>query len=254
MILSMASRDEITDFLDQLLDTARFADYGPNGLQVPGAAEVRRVVTGVSATLELFEIAAERDAQMVLVHHGIFWGESGALSLQQANRLRSLLLNEINLVAYHLPLDAHPEHGNNALLCEQLGLAVTAPFGDFKGNAIGVLCDGEGASGVQIAERIERELGREPLHLAYGPSELERIAVISGAAPDSIHDAAAIGADAFITGEPAERVQANAKELCLDFFAAGHHATERLGVQRLGELLADRFAIEAEFVDIPNPI
>lgn len=250
----MADRDQIIEFLDALLESKDFPDYGPNGLQVPGAAEIDRVVTGVSATLELFELAAARDAQLVLVHHGIFWGESGALSKQQADRLRALLTNDINLAAYHLPLDAHIEHGNNALLARELGLEVTGPFGDFKGRAIGVLCDAQGVAGSELALTIARKLDREPLHLQFGPQQLQKIAVVSGAAADYVHEAAAAGADAFITGEPAERVQANAKELGIDFFAAGHHATERLGIQRLGSLLSEQFGVEHEFIDIPNAI
>lgn len=250
----MADRDQMIEFLDELLDSKDFPDYGPNGLQVPGSAVINRVVTGVSATLELFELAAARDAQLVLVHHGIFWGESGALSRQQADRLRALLSADINLAAYHLPLDAHLEHGNNALLAAALGLQVTGPFGDFKGQSIGVLCDAGGITGGELASMIAVKLDREPLHLQFGPERLNRIAVVSGAAADYIHEAAALGADAFITGEPAERVQANAKELGIDFFAAGHHATERLGIQRLGSLLSEQFGIEHEFIDIPNAI
>lgn len=250
----MADRDQIIGFLDELLDSENFPDYGPNGLQVPGAVGIDRVVTGVSATLELFELAAARGAQLVLVHHGIFWGESGSLSQQQANRLRALLTNDINLAAYHLPLDAHIEHGNNALLASELGLQVTGAFGDFKGRSIGVLCDSQGVAGTELAATIARTLDREPLHLQFGPQELRKIAVVSGAAADYVHEAAAAGADAFITGEPAERVQANAKELGIDFFAAGHHATERLGIQRLGSLLAEQFGVEHEFIDIPNAI
>lgn len=250
----MAERDQIIKFLDNLLEADAFSDYGPNGLQVPGARDVSRVVTGVSATLELFEAAAARNAELVLVHHGIFWGESGALSQQQADRLRALLGNDMSLAAYHLPLDAHLEHGNNALLAEALGLKVTGPFGEYKGRAIGVTCDAAGISGSDLASRIADKLDREPLHLTYGPPSLKTVAIVSGAAADFIHDAAAAGADAFVTGEPAERVQANAKELGIDFFAAGHHATERLGVQRMGALLSEQFGVEHEFIDIPNPI
>ncbi len=250
----MADRNEIVAYLDDLLAAPTFADYGPNGLQVPGAIDVSRVISGVSATLELFERAIERNAELVLVHHGIFWGESGALSPLQANRIRALLTHDINLVAYHLPLDAHLTHGNNALLAEKLGFSVEAPFGDYKGSSIGVLCNSEPIGGVELAERIEQRIGRRPLHFACGPPELRRIALISGAAADYIHEAAAAGADAFITGEPVERVQANAKELGIDFFAAGHHATEILGIERLGDLVAERFGVEHEFIDIPNPV
>lgn len=254
MIPQMADRREMIAHLDELLDSPGFPDYGPNGLQVPGALEVERVVTGVSATLELFETAAEREAQMVLVHHGIFWGEHAPLSQQQADRLRALLTNDINLVAYHLPLDAHLDHGNNALLAEALDLPVIAPFGDYKGRKIGVLSECAPVAGSELAARIERVLGREPLHFAFAGRELSRIAIVAGSAPDYLEEAAAAGADALLTGEPAERVQANAKELGLDFFAAGHHATERFGVQRLGALLSERFGVDHTFIDIDNPV
>jgi dinuclear metal center YbgI/SA1388 family protein len=250
----VAQRDEIVGFLDKLLDSVGFPDYGPNGLQVPGAAEVTSVVTGVSATRELFEIALEKESSMVLVHHGIFWGDAGALSEMQAGRLRVLLANDLNLVAYHLPLDAHPSVGNNALLIDELGLALEESFGDYKGRSIGFVGTSPGIGGDELATTIADRLGREPLHLAYGPETIERVAVIAGSAPDYIEAAAAAGCDAFITGEPAERVNSAAKELGIHFYAAGHHATEKLGIQRLGDLLVENFGVTHEFVDIPNPI
>lgn len=250
----MAARDEIVGFLDKLLDSPGFPDYGPNGLQVPGAASVESVITGVSATRELFEVALEKEASMVLVHHGIFWGDAGALSEMQAGRLRVLLASDLNLVAYHLPLDAHPSVGNNALLIDELGLALEESFGDYKGRSIGFVATAPGIGGDELAERIAARLGREPLHLAHGPEKIERVAVIAGSAPDYIEAAAAAGCDAFITGEPAERVNSAAKELGIHFYAAGHHATEKLGVQRLGEALVEHFGITHEFIDIPNPI
>lgn len=251
----MAARDEIVSHLDRLLDSPGFPDYGPNGLQVPGASEVTRVVTGVSATRELFELALERRAELVLVHHGVLWGDAGALSQMQADRLRVLLANDINLVAYHLPLDAHAQVGNNALLIEQLGLELAEPLGDYKGRTIGFVGSAsEGITGDQLAATIEQQLGRKPLHLDFGPERIERVGVIAGSAPDFIEQAAAAGCQAFITGEPAERVNSAAKELGIHFFAAGHHATEKLGIMRLGTLLADHFDVQHEFIDIPNPI
>lgn len=250
----MANRDEIVEFLDKLLDSPGFPDYGPNGLQVPGGSEVTSVVTGVSATRELFEVALEREAQMVLVHHGLFWGDAGALSEMQAGRLRALLANDLSLVAYHLPLDAHPSVGNNALLIESLGLAIEESFGDYKGHSIGFVATSPGIGGDELATTIATQLGREPLHLAYGPERIERVAVIAGSAPDYIEAAALAGCDAFITGEPAERVNSAAKELGIHFYAAGHHATEKLGIQRLGDTLADHFGVTHQFIDIPNPI
>jgi dinuclear metal center YbgI/SA1388 family protein len=250
----VANRDEIVEYLDKLLDSPGFPDYGPNGLQVPGALEVTSVVTGVSATRELFELALEREAQLLLVHHGLFWGDAGALSEMQAGRLRELLANDLNLVAYHLPLDAHPSVGNNALLIEALGLALEESFGDYKGRSIGFVATSPGISGDGLGLLLGETLGRAPLHLAYGPEVVERVGVIAGSAPDYIEAAAAAGCDAFITGEPAERVNSAAKELGMHFYAAGHHATEKLGIQRLGDLLAEQFGVTHEFIDIPNPI
>ena len=250
----MPSRDQIVTHLDQLLGSPGFPDYGPNGLQVPGAHEVSRVVTGVSATRELFETALDRGAELVLVHHGIFWGDAGALSQIQAERLRVLLANDLNLVAYHLPLDAHRVVGNNALLIEELGLVVDEPFGDYKGRSIGFVGVSGGVSGDELTATISEKLGREPLHLDYGPARIERVAVVAGSAPDYIEAAAAAGCDAFITGEPAERVNSAAKELGIHFYAAGHHATEKLGIQKLGAILEEQFGVAHEFVDIPNPI
>lgn len=250
----MAQTKNIVEHLDKLLDSPGFPDYGPNGLQVPGAEEVGRIVTGVSATLELFELALDRGAQAVLVHHGLFWGDAGALDRVQADRLRALLANDLNLIAYHLPLDAHREVGNNALLIEDLGLGVAEPLGNHKGRSIGFVGEGPGVTGEALAATITERLGREPLHLAYGPSTIRRVGVIAGSAPDYIFEAAAAGCDAFITGEPAERVNSLAKELGIHFYAAGHHATEKLGIQKLGEIVAQQFGVEHEFVDIPNPI
>lgn len=250
----MATRDQIVDFLDKLLDSPGFPDYGPNGLQVPGSREVTSVVTGVSATRELVEIAQQHGAQAVLVHHGLFWGDAGALSQVQADRLRALLANDLNLIAYHLPLDAHREVGNNALLIEDLGMVVDDALGDYKGRTIGFVGVSGGVTGEDLAATITERLGREPLHLSYGPERIERVGVIAGSAPDYIEAAAAAGCDAFITGEPAERVNSMAKELGIHFYAAGHHATEKLGIQRLGELLEAEFGIAHKFVDIPNPI
>lgn len=250
----MADRNELVSYLDELLDSPGFPDYGPNGLQVPGARQIDHVVSAVSATRELFELALERGAQALLVHHGLFWGDAGALSELQAGRLRVLLANDLNLIAYHLPLDAHRKVGNNALLIDHLGMSVTAPFGTHKGRQIGFTASCEQTTGEQLAALIATRLGREPLHLAFGPERITRVGVIAGSAPDHIEEAAAAGCDAFITGEPAERVTALAKELGIHFYAAGHHATEKLGVQRLGALLADRFGVAHEFIDIPNPI
>ncbi len=248
----------LIDHLDDLLETSAFADYGPNGLQVPGADEVRTVVTGVSAHRELLERAADLGADLVLVHHGIFWGGSPqALDRVAVQRLRLLLDHDMSLAAYHLPLDGHQEHGNNALIAAALGATTWEPFAPHRGRPLGVRATlpGDGLAHGAFVSRV-RELcgGREPLTFLNGPDPVRTVGIVSGAATDHVHDAIALGLDAFITGEPAERAMAIAREYGITFVAAGHHATETFGVRRLGELLAERFGVRHEFVDVPNPI
>ncbi len=252
----MASRDEIVRFCDDLLGPQGFNDDCPNGLQVPGRADVTRVVSGVSATLELFEAALEGEAGMVLAHHGVFWGNtSAALSAQQAARLRALLANDISLVAYHLPLDAHPEIGNNALLCELLGLEKSEPFSSYNGGPIGWVGRApEPLAPDELEARIADKLGRPPLFFKHGPDQITTVGIISGGAASNFPDAVAAGLDAFLTGEPREPVMAESRESGIHFIAAGHYATETHGIRRLGDLIAAKFNIAHEFIELPNPI
>jgi dinuclear metal center YbgI/SA1388 family protein len=240
-----------------LLEIEAFEDYGPNGLQVPSSRLVDTVVTGVSGQLELFERAAELGAQLVLVHHGILWDfQPRRMTGEHAARLRVLLCDEIALAAYHLPLDAHPEHGNNALLAERLGCTDRTPFGLHRGRAIGVAgrFPDQGVAADELIDRVRNATAREPLALGAGPDRVRSIGIVSGAGADSLPEAIALGLDAFLTGEPREHAMADAREAGLHFIAAGHYATETLGIRRLGELVADRFAIKHEFIDIPNPV
>jgi dinuclear metal center YbgI/SA1388 family protein len=253
----VASRDRIISFCDRLLDAGAFDDYGPNGLQVPGSPEVNRVVTGVSAQLELLEHARDRGAELVLTHHGLFWDFlPRALSEQMAARLRTALEAQISVAGYHLPLDAHPEIGNNALLCRALGFEPTAePFAEVRGRSIGII--GRRAEPIradELAAAVTALLQREPLVFDAGPAAISSIGVVTGAGASEIHGAVALGLDALITGEPAEHVMADAREGGVHFLAAGHYATETLGIRRLGELVAEEFGIAHEFVDIPNPV
>lgn len=244
-------------FLDELLDVASFEDYGPNGLQVPGVDRVGLVATGVSGQLELFERAAALGAQLVLVHHGILWdGHPRRISSEQAARLKALLSAGINLAAYHLPLDAHPELGNNALLANRLGGQELSPFGMHRRRPIGVRArfGGDGLTPRELIERVSKLTGREPLLLGAGPERVRSIGIVSGAGADSLPEAVALGLDAFLTGEPREHVMADAREAGIHFVAAGHYATETLGIRRLGEIVAERFAIRHAFIDIPNPV
>jgi dinuclear metal center YbgI/SA1388 family protein len=252
----MASRDEIIAYLDELLDAPAFEDYGPNGLQVVGAAEVETLVTGVSAHLELFRRAADEGAQMVLCHHGMLWTKQPLqVDAQRRARLEVLFTADMSLAAYHLPLDAHPEVGNNALICDLLGLDLGQGFGAHAGRTIGFL--GHAAEPLARAELVERcrsVFEREPLVFEYGPDPVRTVAVMSGGAASSLAEAADLGADAFITGEPSEPAMADALERGITFIAGGHWATETFGVRRLGDLLAERFGVRHQFVDIPNPI
>lgn len=249
--------DNIIAYLDELLAPASFQDYGPNGLQVPGPVDVRTVVTGVSASAELFERAAERDADLVLVHHGLFWsGAPLALTTAAKRRLRLLFDHDMGLAAYHLPLDGHPEVGNNALIAAGLGCCSQEPFALHKGTAIGVAghFDGDGIAATELVERTARLTRREPLAFLAGAERVRSIAIVSGAGANYLGDAIEAGYDAFLTGEPAERVMTHAQEEGMHFLAAGHYATETFGVRRLGDMLCERFAIRHEFVDVPNPI
>jgi dinuclear metal center YbgI/SA1388 family protein len=253
----MARIDDLIAALDELLQPAGFRDLGPNGLQVPGASEVGKVVTGVSARRELCERAVELGAQLVLVHHGLFWDfQPAGLTPLLAERLRPLFKHDINLAAYHLPLDAHPELGNNALLAAALGCEAQRPFGDYKGTPIGRAGTfaGDGIAPDDLRARVKEATGREPLILGAGPERIRTIGIVSGSAADTLHEAAAQGLDAFLTGEPREHITAEAEELGLHFVAAGHYATETFGVRALGDLLAQRFGIAHTFVDLPNPV
>lgn len=252
----MASRDEIIAFLDELLDIGAFADMGPNGLQVPGAESVDLVATGVSAHRELFERAAGAGAQLVITHHGLFWDfHPRTISAAMKERLRILFDAGMSVAGYHLPLDAHPEVGNNALICAALGFERGEPFGEYRGRKVGFV--GRSTDGVPIGELRERcatTFGQEPFVWDAGPESVRSIGIVSGGAASSFGEAIAEGVDAFLTGEPAEHVMADARENNVHFVAGGHYATETFGVRRLGELLADHFGVEHRFIDIPNPI
>lgn len=254
----MADRDEITQFCSELLDASRFEaiEYGPNGLQVPGELEVSMVASCVSANLAALEQAAAAGADMVLAHHGIFWKfQSRSLSEQTAARVKCLLDSGTSLLAYHLPLDAHPEVGNNALLCAGLGFESTESFAYSDGVPIGCIgTTSDPVSATDLNERIANLLAREALLQGKADGEISRMGFVSGGGASFIYEAIDRGLDAMITGEPSEYAMATALEGNLAFYAAGHYATETLGVRALGDLLAGEFGVEHLFIDVPNPV
>jgi dinuclear metal center YbgI/SA1388 family protein len=211
----------------------------------------------VSAQRELIDRAIELGAQLLLVHHGLFWDfKPTGLTPVLAERLRPLFVHGVGLAAYHLPLDAHPVVGNNAILCNELGCESHEAFGDFRGTPVGRAgtLPGDGVEAGELFARVREVTGREPIVQGDGPARIRRIGIVSGSAADALDEAVAAGLDAFLTGEPREHVMADAREAGIHFIAAGHYATETFGVRALGELLAERFGVEHEFVDIPNPV
>src|SRR5437763_1150760 len=254
--MPMARRDEIVAFADALLEAGAYPDALPVGLQVTGADEVTRIATGVSVSLELFRRAADADAQMLIVHHGMFWkSDPRRIGRRERARLETLFAADLSLVAYHLAPDAHPDVGNNALICRLLGLDDLQPFGAVGTRTVGFV--GTAAPPVafdELVARIRREIAPDPLVFANGPDQVARVAVISGAAAGEIPAAADAGADCFLTGEPREAAMAQAREAGIHFVAAGHYATEVFGVRVLGDLVAGRFGVEHVFIDVPNPV
>lgn len=246
-------RNELELYLNNLLEIARFKDYCPNGLQVEGRRKIEKLATGVTASQDFLDAAVEWGADAVLVHHGYFWrNEPQVITGIKHRRLRTLLLNEISLFAYHLPLDSHPEFGNNAQLGKQLGF-----IGDnrFAPDDLGWQTSLPVPLSVEaLARHIENVLGRTPLVLGPDDVELRRIGWCTGGAQGFFADAIASGVDAYISGEVSEQTTHLARENGVVYIAAGHHATERYGVEALGEHVADTFEIEHRFFDMDNPV
>jgi dinuclear metal center YbgI/SA1388 family protein len=244
---------ELDHYTCQLLDALRFRDYCPNGLQVEGKAEVRKIVTGVTASLALLEAAAAEAADAILVHHGYFWkGEDSRIVGVKRARIGFLLEHDISLLAFHLPLDAHPELGNNAQLGKRLGFRVEEWVGEQGLIAVGRLSVAMPLSA--LGAKVAEALGREPLLVGEPERAVARIAWCSGGAQGYFEQVAALGVDAYLTGEASEQNVHFARESGVAFIAAGHHATERYGIQALGEHLAAHFGLEHRFIDISNPV
>lgn len=250
---------QLTDIIrecEATLQPERYRDYCPNGLQVEGAPEVSCIVSGVTASQALIEAAIERRAQAVLVHHGYFWkGEALQVVGMKRQRLKALLENDISLIAYHLPLDGHPQLGNNAQLAQRLELTVEQGMEPNNERSIGLVGQlSRAMSGNEFADLIANRLGRKPFHVRGIDKPIKRVAWCTGAAQGMIDQAVELGADAYLTGEVSEPTVHVARERNIHFFAAGHHATERYGVQALGEYLQAQLGVEHVFVDIDNPV
>ena len=247
----MAQRDEIIRFANELLEVERFPEYGTPGLQVVGADEVTKITCGVSSSKELFERAAAAGAQLLIVHHGMFWrNEPLWIDRRQRGRLQTLFAADLSLAAYHLALDAHTELGNNALLADALGVEIERSFAEVGQG--GRLREPLGIE--EFSARVRETVGREPLVFPHGPDRIERVAICSGAAGRFLIDAAHEGYDLLLTGEPEEPSLQTARELAIHFVAGGHDATERLGVQALSQRLAEQFDLDWEFIEIENPV
>ena len=246
-------RDELIKYLDELLTPGKFRDYCPNGLQVEGRHEVRRVVAGVTASQALLDVAVERGADAVLVHHGYFWkSEDGRVVGIRKQRLGALLRHDINLIAYHLPLDAHAEFGNNTQLAKCLGWTIDRRFGEQDIAALGRVSTP--VTLAELAQQISGKLQREPLLIGDKTKEVSRVAWCSGGAQGMFEEAIAQGVDVFLSGEISEQTVHLARETGVAYIAAGHHVTERPGVRALAAHLAERFGLACEFVEIDNPV
>ena len=245
--------DALNNYLNTLLQPARFNDYCPNGLQVEGKPEVNKIVTGVTASYALLEAALQANADAVLVHHGYFWrGEAKTITGIKKRRIQFLLQHELNLFAYHLPLDAHAEFGNNVMLAKQLGLGDIQFFGEKNMLAMVELNTPQTLKSVSLM--IEHKLNRRPQVIGDLQKPIQRVALCTGAAQGYIEQALDAGADVYISGEISEQTVHVAIESGMSYISAGHHATERYGIQALGEHLAQKFALQHEFIDIDNPV
>ena len=252
----MATIAEITAFCAETLEIDRFRDAALNGLQVAGATNLTRLATAVSVNRAVIEQAAGWGAEVLLVHHGMFWGDRfGPIVGPKRERLALLLGNQMNLLAYHLPLDAHPDVGNNAQLARTLGLTVSEPFAETQGAPIGWIA--RAPSPVPLSELVERvaaATARPPIVLGGGPEASDSVAILSGSGYSALEEASARGCGVLVTGDVRESTMAEARELGITVISGGHEATERLGVQALAEMIADRFGVETRFFHDPNPI
>lgn len=247
---------KLANKLDQFLEIHQFKDYCPNGLQIEGREQVQKIITGVTANQALIDQAIAENADAILVHHGFFWkGEDQSIVGMKYNRIKALIENGINLYAYHLPLDVHPELGNNAQLAKLLGITDRRPLEPWDKRSVGRVGKFDVAlTPDELSTRIESVLARKPLHINGGKKEIKSIAWCTGGGQDYITIAAEQGIDAFISGEISERTVHIAREMGIHYYAAGHHATERYGVQALGQWLIDELELDVTYIEIDNPV
>ncbi|MFM2481226.1 Nif3-like dinuclear metal center hexameric protein [Celerinatantimonas sp. YJH-8] len=246
----------LQNILNEELKAMAIQDYCPNGLQVEGRADVQRIVTGVTASQALIDAAIEQQADAILVHHGYFWkGESPVITRMKGKRIATLLAHQINLLAYHLPLDIHPQLGNNAQLAQRLGVSIRRllePWDKWSVAVVGELT--QPLSGEQLALSIERTLDRPPLYIEGHSRPVRKVGICTGGGQSYLALAAEQGLDAFISGEISEQTTHIAREMGINYYAAGHHATERYGVQALGQWLQENYQLDIQFIDIDNPV
>jgi dinuclear metal center YbgI/SA1388 family protein len=246
---------QLVQWCDTTLKVSQFKDYAPNGLQVEGNPTISKIVTGVTASLSLIEVAISENADAILVHHGYFWkGEDPCLTRMKGQRIRRLMQKNISLIAYHLPLDAHPQFGNNIAFAELMGFKTLGGLDPDEKNPIGNIGECAPTSVSAMAELLRKKLDRRPRYLGGGPETIRKVAWCTGGAQDFIHQAAKMGCDAYFSGEVSERTFHEAAELGIHYFECGHHATERGGIMRLGQAIEQQFRVAVEFIDIENPV
>lgn len=252
----MAQLKEIIQWCDQTLNTHEFKDYAPNGLQIEGKSEVQKILCAVTASQEAIDAAIAQNADLLLVHHGYFWkGEPYPITGMRGKRIKSLIQHDISLVGYHLPLDSHPSLGNNAAIAECLALENLQALDPSERHPIGNIGFLKQAmSATEFRDYLTARLGFKTIHLPAEKSQIQKVGFCTGAAQDFIGKAAEQGCDAFISGEVSERTYYEAKELGVHYYACGHHATERYGVQRLAKAISEQFNIEYSYFELNNPI
>lgn len=246
---------KLADFCNDLLSVDDFDDYCPNGLQIDADCPIKKIITGVTACQALIDEAVKQKAHAIIVHHGYFWkGESQCLTDMKGRRIRTLLQNNLSLLAYHLPLDAHPTLGNNAQLADKLGATTTGALYPNEKHPVGIITSLPATSPDTLSCQLSTTLGRKPLHIKVNDDPITKLGICTGAAQDMIEQAYKMGCHAFISGEISERTTHIARELGIHYYGAGHHATERGGIRALGEYLACTQGLEVSFIDIDNPV